>query len=123
MPLKLIERLGIGAAMGGAEIVAMYADEYQGWTEPFKRSKDYLNLGAFVVGLADAGMEFSKGGWVGETLFIASEPLLIRSIYEALRHYVFKGGSKGGTKITSKKKGRWVLTERAGQAAPVVHGL
>jgi len=108
-------RLGVAGGVGGVHVASLYVDEIQGWKEPFRRSQDYVNLGLFLAGLADAGMEISKEGWIGETLAIASEPLLIRSIYEALRHYVFKSpGYRGGTKITSKKmtEGGWVLTRR-----------
>ena len=89
----------------------VFLDETQGWVEPFKRAQDYPQAIGFVLGMADALLELSEEGEIGETLAVASEPLLVKSIYEAVRHYV---GS--GKKPKPKQKGRWKLV-REGKGA------
>ena len=87
----------------------VYLDETQGWVEPFKRAQDYPQTIGFVVGMADALLELTEEGEIGETLAVASEPLLIRSIYEAVRHYVGSPEEKAKRKAQAKLKGRWKL--------------
>ena len=103
-----------GLGLGGVHVGTVYLDETQGWEEPFKRTQDYPQTIGFVVGMADALLELTEKGEFGETLAVASEPLLMRSIYEAVRHYVGSPSPKRAGKKTGK--GRWKLV-RAGQGA------
>jgi len=115
MPIVL-KKYGVSAGVGAARIASRYVDEVQGWVEPFKRSKDYVGVAGFILGLVDAAAEFSKDGWVGETLALSSLPLVMDSFYEAIRHYA--GGSPGGGKQgTQGKQGRWRLVQ---QGTPMV---
>ena len=114
-----------GFGLGGLHVGMLYLDEVQGWEEPFKRAQDYPQTIGFVLGMADALLELSEDGEIGETLAVASEPLLIRSAYEAVRHYVGSPSPKRGKKRT-KRKGRWQLvrvgegTETQAPAATLV---
>ena len=111
-------RHATGFGLGGLHIGMVYLDETQGWVEPFKRTQDYPQAIGFVLGMADALLELSEDGEIGETLAVASEPLLIKSIYEAVRHYVGSQSPKrAGRK--PKQKGRWKLVrEGAGAQMP-----
>jgi len=55
-------KYALAAGVGGAHVISSYADETQGWTEPFRRSQDYVHLIGFGIGLIDAVAEFSAGG-------------------------------------------------------------
>ena len=107
-----------GLGLGGVHVATLYLDEAQGWDEPFKRSSDYPQTLGFVVGMADALLELSEKGEIGETLAVASEPLLIRSVYEAVRHYVGGGSSKRGRRRTPK--GRWKLVREGAGGQPQI---
>ena len=108
-------RHATGFGLGGLHVGMVYLDEAQGWVEPFKRAQDYPQTIGFVVGMADALLELTEDGEIGETLAVASEPLLIKSIYEAVRYYV---GSPSSPKGAPRKKGRWKLV-REGRGAKI----
>ena len=103
-----------GLGLGGVHVATLYLDETQGWDEPFKRAQDYPQTIGFVLGMADAMLELTEKGEFGETLAVASEPLLIRSIYEAVRHYVGSPSPKRAGKKTAK--GRWKLVREGRRA-------
>jgi len=111
-------KYAISAGVGGAHVISSYADEVQGWTEPFRRSQDYVHLIGFGIGLVDAVAEFSAEGAIGEALALSSEPLLIRSLYEAARHYLAGGSSS--PKKSASKAGWKLVTQGAGAGQPQV---
>ena len=102
MPVKPL-KYGIAGGVGVAHVGLLHLDEAQGWDAPFKRSSDYPQTIGFGLGLIMNVLDI--WGENGETLAIASEPLLIRSIYDAVKHYV--GG--GSPKKKTKTKGKWKL--------------
>lgn len=112
MAVKLV-KYGVAGGVGAAHVGLLYLDGAQGWDEPFKRSSDYPQLIGFGLGLAMDALEVY--GEIGETLAIASEPLLIRSVYEAVKHYVGGGTPK---KRAQKTKGRWKLIREGKGARP-----
>jgi len=98
-------KYGISTGVGLVHVGTLLLDERQGWTEPFKRASDYPQLIGFGVGLAIDALDIGpEEGEIGEALALSSLPLLTRSIYEAVRHYV-----GGGAKKVIARKGRWKL--------------
>ena len=106
-----------GFGLGGLHVGMAYLDETQGWEEPFKRAQDYPQTIGFVLGMADALLELTEKGEFGETLAVASEPLLMRSIYDAVRHYVGSPSPKRAGKKTAKGRWKLVRTGQTGQGA------
>lgn len=110
MPIKPV-KLGTAGAAGIVQVGTLYLDETQAWDEPFKRSSDYPGLIGFGVGLITQGLDIFTEGTpeeeASDALLCASEPMLIRSIYEAVKYYLApeQGGGKEG-------KGRWKLIKR-----------
>jgi len=116
-PIKYAQAAGIGAAHVGCA----YLDTRQGWVEPFRRSQDYPQLIGFILGLIDAGLEITPGGELGETIAIASIPLLMRSIYEGAKYYLKRGSPKRSPKQQKQQeqqkqekspKGEWRLVRQ-----------
>ena len=112
MPIKPV-KLGTAGAVGIAQVGTLYLDETQGWDEPFQRSSDYPGLIGFGVGLVTQGLDIFEEGTpeeqASDALVCASEPMLIRSIYEAVKHYVAApAGKEGG----GKSQGKWKLIKR-----------
>ena len=117
MPIKPV-KVGTAGALGLAHVGTLYLDEVQGWEEPFKRASDYPSLIGFGFGLITEGMDvFTEGSpeeEAADALLCASEPLLIRSIYEGLRYYLAPeapvpregGGGQGQGKWKLIKRGR-----------------
>jgi len=93
MPIRPV-KYAIAGGIGAAAVASRWVDLRQGWDVPFRRVQDYIGLGGFIVGLADAGLEISPGGEVGETVAIASTPLLLISIYQAVKYFLKKSPSK-----------------------------
>lgn len=102
-----LAKLGIAGGVGLLHVGCLYADETQGWEEPFRRAQDYPQTIGFVLGLGSGLMLTGDVAEYGEALAVASEPLLIRSIYEAVR------GSLGSPKRkTPRSRSRWKLVKR-----------
>jgi len=119
-------KYGISAAIGIGHVATLFLDEKQEWTEPFKRASDYSALIGFGAGLVIDALDIEDD--IGEALALSSLPLLTRSIYEAVRHYVGGGGAKKRKVVA--RKGRWkmikegrvvrAVKEEEEQAAPTV---
>jgi len=79
MALKLV-KLAEGAGVGLLDIGLEKLDEMQGWTAPMN-AQTVGRAGLFALGLIGSAMG-KPARWVDhlETLYIAEEPLLIRSL-------------------------------------------
>lgn len=94
MPLKLVPILE-GFGLGGADVLFEYLDEEVVKTEEPYTIKNVARPVLYGLGLV--GSVFAKEGTllsdVSETMMIAQEPLLVRTIYN-----VIKGATQGQTK-------------------------
>jgi len=75
--VKVVE----GAGVGVLDIALEKIDESQGWAAPLN-AQTIGRAGLFLLGLGGSAMGLGGGKWEPhlETLYIAEEPLLIRSI-------------------------------------------
>jgi len=79
MALKLV-KLVEGAGVGLLDIGLEKLDEMQGWAAPMN-AQTIGRAGLFAVGLIGSALERPKRWWEHlETIMIAEEPLLIRSL-------------------------------------------
>jgi len=118
VPIKLV-KYGVSGGLGTAFVIGEYVDEIQGWTEPYKRTQEWIATGGFIAGLICDAMDIDAG----EALGLASFPLFIRAIKKAVAHYV-AGSSSGGRK-RGGGKGGWSLelVEEEEEPAPFVHAI
>jgi len=100
-------KYAISGVVGGIHVGTLVLDEAQGWKEPFKRSSDYPQTIGFITGLGLDALDILPEE--GEAIALSSFPLLLRSIYEAVKHYL---GAKTKVKQRAKQtKGRWKLIQ------------
>ena len=81
-------KVGTALALGAANIAAEEYDKKTGKTMPLERVQDAVRLGALAIGFF--GEEIGLPADVAESLLIASIPLAMETVYEAVKEYALK---------------------------------
>jgi len=103
MALKPI-KLGVSVGVGVANVAAKYYDDKKKWTKPFRRIRDYVALGATLIGVAgDPDVAKLLPADVSEALYCSGIPLLCDSVYEAA-----KGFGYGESAVVSVEQAGYV---------------
>jgi len=113
MPIKLIKE-GTSLGVGGIAVLTRWIDQRQGWVTPPRRTQDVLAIGGHLAGLA-AWHLVTPGTTeedISESISLATGPLAVISVYEIVKHFLKRGGSKKKGTKTPKEAGYYL--ERVG---------
>jgi len=84
--MPTVKQYAIAGGVGVANIAADILDESKGLTEPFKRAKDYVRIGALGLGIAlKYWLAYEEEG---DALILSSIPLVADTIKDLVKKMI-----------------------------------